>query len=152
MNKTGNSPVFKMVLTAMMVVSLIAVRLFERQWFPEVFQDYFGSGHYLNEALPPVGFSDIFSMMFRYAVNSVFSIVLLYIWFPDRPLIRMVIRIYLYAGLFLFILLMGAIWLYRPGHYIFLFYVRRFLIQPLLLFVLVPLLLALGRPAGESSS
>ena len=135
---------FKLVFSAIVVVSLVAVRLFEKEWFPEVLQDFFASDRYLSQPLPALHFSDYFSVIFRYAVNSVFSVVLLYIWFPDRPLIRLIIKIYLYAGLILLALFMAAVHFYRPGHYAALFYIRRFLIQPLLLFVFLPLLYALG--------
>ncbi len=141
----NKSLTFKIVFSLMIIVSLVAVRLFEKEWFPEAFQDFFGSGRYLTEDLPAVGFSDFFSIMLRYAVNSVFSVVLLYLWFPDRYLIRLVIKFYIYAGLALMVLLLLAVRFYHPGAYAFLFYVRRFLIQPMFLFIFLPVFYVLYR-------
>ncbi len=142
--RQNKSLTFKIVFSSIVIISLIAVRLFEREWFPEAFQDFFSSGRYLTEDLPSLHPSDYFSVIFRYAVNSVFSIVLLYIWFPDRPLIRFIIKIYLYSGIILFVFLGLVVYFYHPGRYTALFYIRRFMIQPLWLFVLFPVLFAMG--------
>lgn len=134
----NKSLAFRTIASVLVIVLLIAVRANERVWFPEALIDFFASTRYLTEALPPLGSTDYFNIAFRFGVNSVLSVILLYLWFDDRSLTRFVIKVYLYFGILFFLLFLISVWIYHPGDYRFLFYLRRLLIHPVLLFVLIP--------------
>lgn len=138
--KRNKSFAVRVIFSILLVLLLVSVRLFERQWFPEPLLDFFGSQAYLTEELPHLTAADYGSMFFRYTVNAVFSLALLFLWVENRRLRRFLLLFYAVAGPVLLILLMLASAFYRPGEYQLLFYIRRILIQPFFLFILVPLL------------
>ena len=137
--RTNNLPV-RITFSVVLLTLLVAVRLFEREWFPEPLLDFFGSQAYLTEGLPHLTAADYGSMFLRYTVNAVFSLALLFLWVENRRLRRFLLLFYAVAGPVLLILLMLSAAFYRPGEYQLLFYVRRVLIQPFFLFILIPLL------------
>ncbi len=139
-NRRTDSFAVRAVFSAMLVLLLVAVRLFERQWFPEPLLDFFGSQRYLTGDLPALHPADYCTMLLRYITNAVFSLALLFLWVKNRRLRRFLVLFYAIAGPVLLILLIISATFYRPGEYHLLFYIRRMLIQPLFLFILIPLL------------
>jgi exosortase F-associated protein len=135
MNK---SLLFRITALVLAVFFLVSVRLMEKHWFPEPFIEFFGSDNYLTANPPGLTFKDYFNILFRYAVNSVVSVLILYLLFQDKSLVRFAVKIYVYSGGILFVLFLVSVWIYEPGSYRFLFYVRRLLIHPVLLFILIP--------------
>ncbi|NPA43765.1 MAG: exosortase F system-associated protein [Chlorobi bacterium] len=134
----NKSRLFRGLAIVTVVFLLVAVRLMEKEWFPEPLIDFFGKDLYLENPIPPLSPYDYFTVLFRYAVNAVLSVVLLYLLFEDRDLTRAAVRIFLWAGVLLFAAYVAAIHFYRPGHYRLLFYIRRLLVHPVILFVLIP--------------
>ncbi len=126
------------LFAAMVILLLVSVRLFENEWFPEKLTGYFATGKYLEEPLPVLSFRDYFNIFLRFAVNSVLSVVLLHLLFNDRKLTLWAIRFLAVAGILVFV----AFWLtthwFRPADYRVVFYLRRVLIQPIGLFILLP--------------
>jgi len=129
---------FRWFSAVLIVILLVAVRIMEKEWFPEPLIDFFASDDYLTQALPAMGFADVFNTFLRYAVNSVLSVWLLYLLFHDKELTRWAVKFYTVAGIILFILYLILLWTYSAGHYRLLFYTRRLLVQPLFLFILLP--------------
>lgn len=117
---------------------LVMVRTFEGQIFYDPFYDYFKSD-YLNLAFPDFDGVRLFlSMGLRYIVNTLLSLMIIQILFKDVKLT--IFTSFLYAVFFA--VLMTAFFvlvLYSDQHNNFiLFYIRRFLIQPLFLLLFVP--------------
>ncbi len=140
MTKRTNSLPVRITFSVVLLTLLVAVRLFEREWFPEPLLDFFGSQDYLTKALPHLSAPDWWSMFLRFTLNGIFSLALLFLWTDDRRMRRFLVKFYVLAGVVLFVLLGLAVAFYRPGQYHLLFYVRRLIIQPVFLFVLIPLL------------
>lgn len=75
---------------------------------------------------------------FRYLLNTLVSLGLIWVVFQNKSYIKFSILLYLLlfvAGLLLFWVIAYDI---KPSSYMTLFYVRRFLIQPLLVIILIP--------------
>lgn len=130
--------IINILLVIVLVLLLFLVRAFEDSLFYDPLIIYF-QNDYLYTTIPeikmPRFFLDIF---FRYLINSIISLGILWILFKKRSYIKFAAKFYGYAFLFLsIVLLFFVITEFRDG-YLFPFYVRRFLVQPLFLFLLIP--------------
>jgi len=116
---------------------LICVRVFEKQLFYDPFIEFYKTNFKVRPLLYLDDLKLFFSIGFRYLLNAIFSIILLYLIFQERKLV--ILSVWLY--LFLFLILIGIFFLLlnsKTPDYLTLFYVRRFLIQPLFLVLFVP--------------
>jgi exosortase F-associated protein len=125
-------------LVAVLILLLIAVRAFEEQLFYDPFLSYFKSD-YLNLSFPEYRFWPLLgSMLLRYALNSVLSLAIIYVFFSDKALLRMTIILYVVLGLLLFATMFGLLLFSDSENNFILFYVRRLMIQPLFLMLFLP--------------
>lgn len=128
----------KIFLLLLLVLLLVCIRAFEDVLFYDPFYDYF-KNDYLDLAFPEYDAVPLFfGMAARYFLNSILSLGIIYIIFSDLPLTRF--AAFLYAGFFvvLMIALFTVLRFSDSSNNFLLFYVRRFLIQPLLLLLFVP--------------
>ena len=128
----------QIALLILLVLLLATIRAFEDRLFYDPFSAYF-KNDYLNLAFPKYdGVALFFGMTFRYWLNTLVSLAIIQILFKNLKLIGFASILYL----LLFVVLMTAFFLlitYSDSHNNFLlFYVRRFLIQPLFLLLFVP--------------
>jgi exosortase F-associated protein len=124
-----------------LLLILVAVRLFEKHLFNDGLIHFF-EYEYLQSSLPNISISHILLIdSVRFWFNSLLSIVILYLFFKQTKLLRF---LWIFYGVF-FIILAGILYYilnnYEAGNYLGLFYIRRILIQPIILFVLFPALL-----------
>lgn len=121
-----------------LVILLVLVRVFQEQLFYDPFLDFFKGENHEGKPLPAYNTVNLFlGLLFRYFVNAVLSMGIIYIFFKDRAVLK--VSAILYLGLFillagLFFIILNAT---EPNTMI-LFYVRRFIIQPLFLMLFVP--------------
>lgn len=114
------------------------LRYFETSLFYDPFLVYF-KRDYLNLPFPEIKNVALFWNMFlRYFINSFFSILILYFLFKDLSLVKFATVLYI----ILFVILIGGFFfvlLVLDAKYNFLlFYLRRFLIQPLFILLFIP--------------
>ncbi len=117
---------------------LLLIRAFENQLFYDPFLVYF-NGDYLKLPLPEFDSGLLFfGLLFRFTLNTIFSLGILYFLFSDREMISFVAVLYV----LLFVILIAAfffiIYFFKSDQNLILFYVRRFLIQPLFVIVFIP--------------
>jgi exosortase F-associated protein len=120
------------------VMGLVLVRYFETNLFYDPL-DLFFQGDYLTRELPlidPLFFWP--SLIFRFLLNLIFGLMLLKGLFIDPQTIRFSWVLYLMFFAFLSLALFGLMAMYQAGYYHQLFYVRRFLIHPIILLILIP--------------
>ncbi|MEJ6664154.1 MAG: exosortase F system-associated protein [Flavobacteriaceae bacterium] len=120
------------------VMGLVLVRYFETNLFYDPL-DLFFQGDYLTRELPlidPLFFWP--SLIFRFLLNLIFGLMLLKGLFIDPQTIRFTWVLYLMFFAFLSLALFGLMAMYQAGYYHQLFYVRRFLIHPIILLILIP--------------
>ena len=128
----------KVVLVVALVLLLAVVRAFEDSLFYDPFSGYF-KNDYLNLPFPAFdGFRLFIGMTFRYFLNTIISLAVIYVLFKDLKLTQFASFLYVVF----FIILISIFFLlitFSDQHQNFLlFYVRRFLIQPLFLLLFVP--------------
>lgn len=120
-------------------VFLLLIRAFEDRLFYDPLLDFFKDDY----KILPLPSMDVFSLtvgiVFRYFLNALFSLAILWLVFLDRDIIKLSIVIYLVLLVLFLITFLLLVHFFKENHYmLILFYVRRFLIQPIFLLLLLP--------------
>jgi len=127
----------KILFVTIFIFLLIAVRVFENQLFYDPFLAYF-KDQYGSTPLPDFAALKLFfALSARYFLNAFFSLGIIYIIFKDFDLTKFAALLYL----FFFIVLIAGFFIvvYRfPENKMAVFYIRRFLIQPIFLLLFLP--------------
>jgi len=129
----------KEIFLIVCIVFIFSVlRFFETKLFYDPFLYYF-KDDYLNLPFPDFEGVILFGNMFlRYSINSFLSVLILYLLFKDFSLVKFVTVLYI----MLFVVLISAFFLIilklDENYNFLLFYIRRFLIQPLFLLLFIP--------------
>lgn len=121
-----------------LVMLLVFIRVFERQLFYDPFLVYF-EGDYKKFPLPDYdNLKLFFGLFFRFFLNSIISLGILYFLFKDKGMISFASILYLLLFVILITTFFCILYFFKNQENLLLFYVRRFLIQPLFLIVFVP--------------
>jgi exosortase F-associated protein len=135
-NKYQNM-IWKIAIITLLIVLLVLVRGFENQLFYDPFLEYFKKD-FNSLALPFYDVTQLFlGLLFRYTINMVLSLAILYVIFKEIEMIQFTSILY---GFF-FLVLMIAFFMvltYGGEYKETLFYIRRFLIQPIFLILFIP--------------
>lgn len=127
----------RVICGLILMTILIAVRVFETNWFYDPFLNYF-KDDYLTKPLPiynPIKL--FFSMGFRYYLNSMVSLGLLYCIFKDSKILKFSTFLYIVLGSVLMIGFFFTLKFFSESN-MALFYIRRFIIQPIFLILFIP--------------
>ena len=121
-----------------MVVLLALVRYFEDYLFYDPYLQFFENDYlYIDsprrEALKLTLFTTL-----RYVLNTVISLGIFYVVFKDKSVVKFSVIIYGIAYLFLLAAVLYFVINPKQEEYYLFFNIRRFLIQPLILVVLLP--------------
>lgn len=128
----------RIALALLLIVLLVLIRAYEDSLFYDPFLDYF-KGQYYNLPLPEIeNIQLILGFFFRYFLNTALSLALIYIMFKDIDAVKFASVLYfiffvILLSAFFFILLNNG-----ETHKMALFYIRRFLIQPIFLLLFLP--------------
>lgn len=120
------------------LVGLLAlVRVFEDQLFYDPFLDYFKGESTLP--YPEINPLPLYiSLFLRYLLNMVISLAILYVVFKDTALVRFSAVLYLFFFIVLLIGFYSCLNYFGESHRMVLFYIRRFLIQPVFILLFLP--------------
>lgn len=127
----------KVALGVLLIFFFVLIRVFETHLFYDPFLAFFKS-EYADLPLPDFEPFQLFlGLLFRYGLNSALSLALLYLIFEDTTLLQF--SGFLFAMFFvLLILALFYLLYYHHQNYMLLFYVRRFLIQPIFILLFIP--------------
>lgn len=129
---------FKFILLFILFGLLVLVRVFENELFYDPYLLFFQNDYLYMDFPRRETFKLIVFTTLRYIINSSISIGIIYLFFKDRGMVHFSFVIYLLAFLiFLMPFLYFVINPKQEDYYLF-FNVRRFLIQPILLLILLP--------------
>ena len=128
----------KYILLFILFGLLILIRFFEEDLFYDPYLTFFQNDYlYLDsprrEVVKLVGFT-----VLRYVLNTIISLGILYVVFKDKSIIKFSSVVY---GISLAVLLMLFLYFVvnpKQEEYYLFFNIRRFLIQPLILILLLP--------------
>ena len=119
------------------LLALVAVRAFEQKLFYDPFLPFFKT-EFQGKSLPDYeGFKLFLNTFLRYFLNTIFSILLIFQIFKEKKLVVFVSWLYLFLFVVLAVIYFGLLYS-KTSDYLVLFYVRRFLIQPLFLVLFIP--------------
>ncbi|WHF50953.1 exosortase F system-associated protein [Chryseobacterium gotjawalense] len=131
--------VLKWILVAIAVLGLIGVRAVESEIFYDPFQDFF---HLANKhaSFPEFKwFLLILNYLFRFSLNLILSAAIVYLIFKNKKWTLQAIILMLIVFAITFPIYLYCIQTKFEIGYLFSFYMRRFVIQPLILLLIIPL-------------
>ncbi len=121
-----------------LIFFLIGIREFIAPHLYDPLVNFF-KADYLNKPVPTLNLSLFFVNIFiRYALNGMVSIGIIYLFFNDYKIVRFAFKLYVIAFIVLTISLILILKFHQENNYLLLFYVRRLLIHPVLVLVLIP--------------
>ena len=126
-------------LVGVAIFGLIGVRMVEGQLFYDPFQDYF---HLANKNAPFPEFKWlplILNYLFRFGLNLILSAAVVHLIFKNKQWTLQAIVLMLIVFAITFPLYLYCINTKFDIGYLFSFYMRRFVIQPLILLLIIPL-------------
>jgi exosortase F-associated protein len=128
----------KVVFIVVLLSLLVAIRAFENTIFYDPFLDYFKM-NYMNLPLPNTNIIKLFfSLGFRYYLNSIISLGLLKLIFNDNKIVKFSIFLYSVFGIIFMVAFFFVLIKFGETNKMNLFYIRRFIIQPILLILFIP--------------
>lgn len=128
----------RIVLAILLVLLLVLVRAYEDTFFYDPFLNYFKSNYY-NLPLPEINnIQLLFGLFFRYFLNTAVSLAIIYILFKDVEAVKFASVLYLLFFVILVIAFFFVLSFFGEANKMTLFYIRRFLIQPIFLILFLP--------------
>jgi len=130
--------IVKFILVSALILLLMLIRFFEDVLFYDPYLTFFQNDYlYIDSPRREVAKLVAFTVL-RYALNTLVSLAILFVVFKDKSIIKFSGLIYGIAFVaFMLIYLYFVIHPRQEDYYLF-FNVRRFLIQPLILILLLP--------------
>lgn len=129
----------KIKITAAFVIifCFALIRALENQLFYDPFLEYFEKD-FKNLPFPSIDlFKLSISLLLRYILNTGLSLALIYILFSDKEMLKFTAVLYVFFGVILLALFYSILHFFPEGAWL-LFYVRRFLIQPIFILIFIP--------------
>lgn len=127
----------KIIFAIFIIVCFGVIRAFESKLFYDPFLTYFES-NFKEAPFPPIASFKLFcGLLLRYLLNAVLSLLLIYTLFQEVEILKFSIILYV----FFLILLLGMFFViinYFQDWNWLLFYVRRFIIQPIFVLLFIP--------------
>lgn len=126
------------IAIGLLLALLVAIRAFEDRLFYDPFTHYF-ENDYLSLPFPKFDVLTLFlSLGLRYGLNTLLSVLIIYCLFKDTSLTKFILVLYAFFFLLLITAFFVLVLFTDQYNNFILFYVRRFLIQPILLFLFIP--------------
>ncbi|MFP4845330.1 exosortase F system-associated membrane protein [Winogradskyella sp. PE311] len=126
------------IVIVLLLVVLILIRAFEDVLFYDPYLTFFENDYlYIDNPRREV-FKLVFFTSLRYLLNTLASLGILYLLFQDKSIIKFAILVYVISYILLLIPFLYFVVNPRQADYYLFFNIRRFLIQPLLLILLLP--------------
>lgn len=128
---------FRILLAVVIIMCFGCIRAFENSLFYDPFLEYFESD-FKNLPYPKVELLKLFcGLFFRYFLNTVLSLALIYVLFNDADILKFSFYIYVFFMVFLLIAFFVILDCFPNAGWL-LFYVRRFIIQPIFVILFIP--------------
>lgn len=128
----------KYILLIVLFGLLALIRFFEEQLFYDPYLSFFKSDYlYMDSPRREVFKLSAFTTL-RYVLNTLISLGILYVFFKDKNVVKFSALIYTLAYFILMLLFLYFVLNPNKEDYYLFFNVRRFLIQPIILLLLLP--------------
>lgn len=121
-----------------MALLLVLVRAYEDLLFYDPFIQYF-KFDYLKGDFPVFEFESLLiSLALRYSINAVISLIIIYTAYLNKESLLFAIKFYAFAFVIICLFYFMHLIMEFSNGYLFAFYLRRILIHPVLLLILLP--------------
>ena len=128
---------FRILQLLALVFLLVLVRAFENELFYDPLLNFFKKD-FTNLDLPQFDFALLMvNVLFRYALNTVFSLGVIYILFKDISMIKFALFLYVFFFVIFAIGFFYIVYFSAENQNWILFYIRRFLIKPIFLLLFI---------------
>lgn len=128
----------KILIFVAVIIGFALIRFFETELFYDPLISFYKS-NFLQKPFPELDPLKYYSHLgFRYFLNTTLSLLLIWVSFQNKSFIAfsgLLYTVLFIIGIIVFMLITHNI---KPENYMTAFYVRRFLIQPLLIIILLP--------------
>ncbi|MBV7269839.1 exosortase F system-associated membrane protein [Winogradskyella luteola] len=126
------------ILVFLLFLVLVAIRGFEDYLFYDPYLEFFESDYlYMDNPRREIA-KLVFYTSFRYVLNTLASLGILYLIFNDKPMLKFSVLLYGIAYVLLLIPFLYFVIHHKQEDYYLFFNIRRFLIQPIGLLLLLP--------------
>jgi len=130
--------VTKYILVLFLFGLLVLIRVFENELFYDPYLIFFQNDYlYIDNPRREVFKLTVFTSI-RYFLNSAISLAILYVVFKDKSIIKFSTLIYIFSFVMLILIYLYFVINPKQEQYYLFFNMRRFLIQPIILLVLLP--------------
>lgn len=125
-------------IIVILLLMLVAVRAVLQPYFYDPLIIYF-KNDYLYKSIPEFNYGKYFShLFFRNLVNTIISLAIIKLTFNNLGVLIFSIKFYIISFIVLSVFLFINLKFEISQNYLLVFYVRRFLMHPLFLFILLP--------------
>lgn len=128
----------RIILILILFGLLVLVRVFEYELFYDPYLLFFQNDYLYMDFPRRETFKLIIFTTLRYIINSVISIGIIYLFYKNKGVVHFSFLIYVFAYFILLIPFLYFVINPRQEDYYLFFNIRRFLIQPMLLLLLLP--------------
>lgn len=129
---------YRIAIITLLVIMLAIIRYFESFLFYDPLLQFFSSD-YLRGNTPHFENTELLiNVFYRFFLNSLISLAIIYVAFLDRNILRFSFFLYLILFAVCFPVFMFLVFTIENNNFLALFYVRRFLIQPVFVIILLP--------------
>jgi exosortase F-associated protein len=128
----------RILLATLLVLLLVLIRAYEDVLFYDPFLNYFKTDYY-NLPLPEIdNVQLLFGLFLRYLLNTIVSLGIIYVLFKDIEAVKFASILYLVFFIILVVAFFFVFSFFGETNKMALFYIRRFLIQPIFLLLFLP--------------
>lgn len=127
---------WKIPVVSLLVILLVLVRQYEYILFFDPFMEFYQTGTFGEGEISTARLYS--NVALRYIINSLISAAILYVVYQSKNVVRFSGALFVIIFLVLFPLYIYFMSTIEEGDYLAAFYVRRFLVQPVLILLLLP--------------
>jgi len=129
---------YKYGIVAFLFILLALIRWFENELFYDPYLSFFHNDYLYMDSPRQEVFKLVVNTSFRYFLNTIISLLILYAFFKEKSLITFSSIIYLVSFTVLIMCYLYFVLDPKQENYYIFFNLRRFLIQPVILLLLFP--------------
>jgi len=132
------SKTLRYIFISTLILMLVLIRQFEDVLFYDPYLIFFQNDYLYIDSPRQETFKLVCFTTLRYVLNSLISLGILYLVFLDKSIVKFSTLVYAFAYAMLMIVFLYFVINPKQEHYYLFFNIRRFLIQPILLLLLLP--------------
>ncbi len=121
------------------ILGLVSVRFLEDKIFYDPFLEFFKGDYKVSQIPDFITWKLLLSHIFRFLLNLFFSVVVVHFMFLNKKWTLQAVALMTIAFLFFFPIYLWCLYSKMEIGYLFTFSVRRFVIQPIILLLIIPI-------------